>query len=158
MPGSGDSLRWRHGQTHLGLSHNMLQLMHFCCIRPRRSALRSSRADGVMPVAPRCGPHVYPRLIAQPTAVATLAGLTWVLRCFSVGGTASPTAHSYHHSHTVASPEPPRSTSVWATEVLRGGSGEACGRVRCKVGGSGSQRLGWFGGLVGSGWRWFKTL
>src|ERR1035441_6217919 len=46
-----------------GLSRNLLQLLHFRCIRPPLPLLRSARADGVLPVALRCCPGVYPRLI-----------------------------------------------------------------------------------------------
>jgi hypothetical protein len=46
-------------------------------------------------------------------------------------------------AHTaVASPEPPRSTSNPGLEVLRGGSGVARGRVRCRVGAIGRWMFG----------------
>ena len=44
--------------------------------------------------------------------------------------------HSSLHRLTGAPPAPPRSTSNRRLEVLRGGSGEVCGRVACRDGGT----------------------
>ena len=102
---------------------------------------------GVLLSATECQPSLTrcpktPKPV-EPGIFAAFAG---------TGGAASPTARSHLRRPTVASPEPPRSTSVWATEGLRGGSGEARGRVRCKVGGIAGQRLGGLGRQAGFGW------
>ena len=73
-----------------------------------------------------------------------------VLRCFrwnGRNGVPQPLAHT-----AVAPPETPRSPSDRGSEGLRGVSGASRGRVWCRVGGIGSQRLGCLGRQGGSGW------
>src|SRR5664279_224665 len=53
---------------------------------------------------------------------------------FQIRGLAPPAARSSLHITTIPSPEPPRSTFVWVTEVLRGCSGAAPKTVWCPVG------------------------
>jgi hypothetical protein len=81
--------------------------------------------------------------------------LTGFFAVFGVmGGTASPTARPHPRSLTGAPPETPRSTSdpVRGTTVrLPRVSGAARGRVGCRVGGTGGQRLDGLGCQAGFG-------